>query len=135
MTEQPVRQTPVVRHPVLMLQPMVHVQDMAASVEFYEHLGGSIVHGGRDGAWTLMQVGSAQIGLLAHPPNPQDGEGKVELNFHSEMPLEDLEERLRETDNAVARITTDVTFGRQLRVKSPDGLLIKINEVEPTLHP
>ena len=131
MTDQPVRQTPVARQPVLMLQPRVHVQDMAASVEFYEHLGGSIVHGGRDGDWTLMQVGSAQIGLLAHPPNPADGEGTVELNFHSEMPLEHLEEQLRETDVAVAHITTDVTFGRQLQVKSPDGLLIKINEVEP----
>jgi hypothetical protein len=117
--------------PALMLQPMVHVEDMATSVAFYEHLGGSIIHGDRDESWVLMQVGSAQIGLLATPPNHEQGEGTVELNFHSEMPLEQLEEQLRESDLAVARITNDLAFGRQLQIRSPDGMLIKINEVEP----
>lgn len=117
--------------PGLMLQPMVHVQDMAASVAFYEYLGGSIIHGSSEEDWVLMQVGSAQIGLVAHPPNPEQGEGTVELNFHCEMPLDELENHLRETDVAVARVTTDLAFGRQLQVKSPDGLLIKINQVDP----
>jgi hypothetical protein len=126
MAEQPRTTTPG-----LMLQPMVHVQDMAASVAFYEHLGGSIIHGSSEEDWVLMQVGSAQIGLVAHPPNPEQGEGTVELNFHCEMPLDQLESQLRGTDVAVARITTDLAFGRQLQVKSPDGLLIKINQVDP----
>jgi hypothetical protein len=126
MAEQPRTTTPG-----LMLQPMVHVQDMAASVAFYEYLGGSIIHGSSEEDWVLMQVGSAQIGLVAHPPDPEQGEGTVELNFHCEMPLDELENQLRDTDVAAARITTDVAFGRQLQVKSPDGLLIKINQVDP----
>jgi extradiol dioxygenase family protein len=116
--------------PALMLQPLVHVQDMAASVAFYERLGGSIIHGDRDENWVLMQVGTAQISLVAHPPNAQEGESAVELNFHSEMPLEQLEERLRETDVAVD-IANDMAFGQQLQIKSPDGMLIKINQMEP----
>ncbi len=127
MTEKP----PTTSTPPLMLQPMVHVRDMAASVAFYEHLGGSIIHGGRDEDWVLMQVGSAQIALVAYPPNAAQGEGTVELTFHCEMPLERLEEQLRGTDVAVAEITSDLAFGRQLQIKSPDGMLIKINEVEP----
>jgi predicted enzyme related to lactoylglutathione lyase len=133
VTGQSAPSTPVQRQPLLMLQPMVHVQDMDAAVTFYEHLGGSIIHGGRDGDWTLMQVGSAQIGLLAHPPNPEQGEGTVELNFHSPMPLDELEEKLRAADVTIAQIATDLAFGRQLQIKSPDGLLIKINQIEPEL--
>jgi hypothetical protein len=114
--------------PPLMLQPVVHVQDMAASVAFYERLGGSIIHGGREEDWVLMQVGSAQLSLVAHPPNEAEGESTVELNFHSEMPLEELEEQLRSTH---AHITDDQAFGRQLQLRSPDGMLIRINQVEP----
>jgi catechol 2,3-dioxygenase-like lactoylglutathione lyase family enzyme len=132
--EPPVTERSASGTPALHLQPMVHVEDMAASVDFYEHLGGSIIHGGRDGDWTLMQVGSAQIGLLAHPPNPEQGEGTVELNFHSPMPLTELEERLRDSDVTIAQITTDLAFGRQLQVRSPDGLLIKINQLEPDVY-
>jgi hypothetical protein len=128
VTDQPRTLTPA-----LMLQPMVHVKDMAASVAFYEHLGGSIIHGARDGDWTLMQVGSSQIGLLATPPDPEQGEGTVELNFHCPMPLDQLEAQLRTTDVIVAQVTTDQSFGRQLQVRTPDGMLIKINEVEPDL--
>ncbi len=30
--------------------------------------------------------------------------------------------------------TTDEGFGRQLQIKTPDGLLLKINELEPDLY-
>ena len=40
----------------LRLQPMVHVRKMSAAVEFYERLGGQLVHGSRDGDWVLMRV-------------------------------------------------------------------------------
>lgn len=61
----------------LRLQPMVHVEDMAASAAFYEALGAQVVHGSRDGDWVLLRLGGAEIGLLAHPPNPEQGEGTV----------------------------------------------------------
>jgi catechol 2,3-dioxygenase-like lactoylglutathione lyase family enzyme len=112
--------------PGLELQPTVHVQDMAASVTFYERLGGEIVHGTRDGAWVLMQVGTTQINLVARPPDAARGESTVELAFTAAAPIEQLQRRLPD-----ASLATDRDFGRQLQVRSPDGLLIKISQRAP----
>ncbi len=111
----------------LELQPVVHVADMAASVAFYERLGGEIVHGRRDDDWVLMQVGTVQISLVAGAP-VAGGAGPVELNFATATPIEQLQRKL-----PGARITTHRDFGRQVLVRSPDGLLIRINQREPDL--
>ena len=79
--------------PGLHLQPMVHVDDLAASIAFYEQLGAEIVHGGRESEWVLMQLGTVQIGLVARPPDAARGETVVELHFGAAMPLEQLEQR------------------------------------------
>ena len=112
---------------------MVHVEDMAAAVSFYEALGAAVLHGSRDGDWVLLRLGEAQIGLLAHPPNPEQNEGTVELNFEATEPLDQLEDRLRVAGVTIARPTTDEGFGRQLQITSPDGLLVKIDELDPEL--
>lgn len=117
--------------PTFVLQPMIHVTDMAASVAFYEQLGGSVIHGGRDADWVLMQLGTAQIGLLARPPRHADGESTVELNFLCTVPLDRLAKQLHGSGAADAKLVTDRTFGHQLHVQSPDGLLIRINEIDP----
>ena len=119
--------------PDVRLQPMVHVVDMAASVAFYEALGAEVVHGSRDGDWVLLRLGGAEVGLLAHPPNPEQGEGTVELNLVSTGPLEELEERVRAAGVEVVRPTADEAFGRQLQLAAPGGMLVKVNELEPEL--
>lgn len=116
------------------LQPMVHVEDMAAAVGFYEALGGVLRQGSRDGDWVLIDIGGGQISLLAHPPNPEQHEGTVELNFETVGPLDALERDLRQAGVAIVRPVSDEGFGRQLQVASPDGLLIKINELDPGLY-
>jgi catechol 2,3-dioxygenase-like lactoylglutathione lyase family enzyme len=108
----------------LQLQPLVHVRDMAASVAFYEHLGGEIIHGSPDDDWVLLQVGTVQIGLVTQPPGL--GEGTVELNFGAAAPLATVQRRLRG-----GTLTTHRDLGPQLEVRSPDGLLIKINQLVP----
>lgn len=118
----------------LRLRPMVHVEDMASSVTFYESLGGEIVHGSRDGDWVLLRLAGSQVGLLAHPPNPEQHEGIVELNFESSEPLDQVEERLRGAGVTITRPTSDEGFGRQLQLASPDGLLVKIDELQPELY-
>ena len=118
----------------LTLQPMVHVEDMAASVSFYEALGAQLLHGSRDGDFALLQIGSSQLTLLAHPRNPEQHEGSVELNFQSPDDLKQVETRLRAARVAITQPVTDEGFGRQLQVSSPDGLLIKINELQPDLY-
>jgi len=116
--------------PKLTLQPMVHVRDMAATVAMLEALGGELIQGSRDGDWTQVSIGGAEIGLLAHPVH---GEGDVELNFESRTPLEDVEQRARSAGVVVAQPTSDEGFGRQLQLRIPDGLLVKINEIEADL--
>ncbi len=65
----------------LALQPMVHVEDMASSVAFYEALGAELLHGSRDGDFAMLRVRSTELALLAHPPNPEQNEGLLELSF------------------------------------------------------
>ena len=118
----------------LTLQPMVHVEDMAASVAFYEALGAELLHGSRDGDFALLRIGSGELSLLAHPPNPEQNEGTVELNFATEEDLAQVEERLRAVGVTIEAPASDEGFGAQLQVATPDGLLVKINRLEPDLY-
>lgn len=128
------KHTPVTS-PLLMLQLTIHVRDMSSSIAFYERLGGSIIHGGREADRVLMQLGTTQIGLVARPPLAEHAAGTVELNFHCALPLPQLQDRLRAAGMTAARVTADPVYGHQLQVISPDGLLIRINQLEPDLCP
>ena len=122
--------TTVRTSPGLFLRPMLHVADLAASIAFYEQLGGEIIHGDRDTDWVLMQLGSVQVGLVARPPDRARGEDTVELTFDTAMPLAELEGRMHRAGFPVAEVDTDRDFGEQLRLRTPDGLLIKISQRE-----
>jgi catechol 2,3-dioxygenase-like lactoylglutathione lyase family enzyme len=117
----------------MQFQPMVHVDDMPAAVAFYERLGAEVVHGTGADDWVLLQMGTTQIGLLAHPPRTEAGECTVELNFAVAAPLDALERRLRRAGVTITAYETHPDLGDQLQVRSPDGLLIKINQLEPDL--
>lgn len=128
------REQPAQRQELLLglrLHPMVHVADMPAAVAFYEALGGALVHGDRDGEWVLMQVGTAQVGLVVRPPDPARGESTVELNFSAAMPLDRLEQLLRERGVTVVEVAADAELGTRLHVETPDGMPVKIHHVEP----
>ena len=119
--------------PEIVLQPMVHVRDMRGTLALLEVLGGVVEHGSRDGDWVQVSMGGAKIGLLGHPANPEQGEGDVELNFQSTTPLERIEEAARSAGVEVAVPTSDEGFGRQLQLRTPDGLLVKVNELDASL--
>ncbi|MEU4218823.1 VOC family protein [Actinoplanes sp. NPDC026623] len=119
--------------PGLRLQPMVHVGDMATAVAFYEKLGGEINHGDRNGEWVLMQVGTAQIGLVTRPPDAARGASTVELNFCATMPLDRLEQWLRDHDVKIVEVARDLDLGTQLHLETPDGMPIRIHQVESDL--
>jgi catechol 2,3-dioxygenase-like lactoylglutathione lyase family enzyme len=116
------------------LQPMLHVNNMGKSLDFYEQLGATVLNGSRDDDWVLLRFGETELGLLAHPENPEQHEGKVELNFEYEASLEKLEEKLRKAGVRIARPAGDEGFGEQLQLESPDGLLVKINQLDPDLY-
>ncbi len=114
-------------------QPMIHVESLAEALRFYEALGAKLQFGSRDGDWAMIEFSGARIGLLAHPP----GDGKretVELQFVSDQPLEAVEQRMHAVDAAfIERGTADEAFGRMLKLRTPDGLLVKVIEVERDL--
>jgi len=111
----------------------VHVEDMAASVAFYRGLGAEIIHGGPDGDWVLVQLGTIQLDLITRPPRAEQGECTVELNFAAEEPLDRLRERLRGSGDPGADFAVHPDLGEHLEVRTPDGLLIKISQLEPGL--
>ena len=110
------------------LMPIVHVGNMAKSLEFFKGIGGKILFGSRDGDWAEIQFGSASIGLLAHPPS--FGEESVELAFASTGSLSHLEGEMRPY---VLRGAADEGFGEQLQLQDPDGRKIKINRIDREL--
>jgi catechol 2,3-dioxygenase-like lactoylglutathione lyase family enzyme len=114
-------------------QPMVHVPDMGEALAFYEALGGRLLFGSRDGDWALLDFGGAKVALLAHPP----GDGRretVELQFACEGALEEVEARVAAVrPEFVAQGVSDEAFGRMLKLHTPDGLLVKVVEVERDL--
>lgn len=112
----------------LQFRPVVHVADMAASVVFFEDLGAEVIHGGPDADYVLMQLGTVQIGLLVHPVDT--GQAAVELNFAAAMPLDELEQRLRSRAVTIAEPVHNTDFGTQLHIRTPDGLLVKIGQLE-----
>ena len=118
---------------ILKPQPMVHVESMREALRFYEALGATFLFGSRDGDWAMIDFSGAQIGLLAHPP----GDGKretVELQFTCNQSLNTLEQRIRAVDPAfIERGTADEAFGRMLKLQTPDGLLVKVIEVDRDL--
>ena len=123
----------------LRLRPVVHVEDMPTSVAFYRRLGAEIVHGAPDGDWVLIQLGTTQVDLITRPPRAERGECTVELNLAAEEPLERLRDRFvrssdgDESGNPVAEFATHPDLGEHLEVRTPDGLLIKISQLDPDL--
>jgi hypothetical protein len=101
---------------------------MAATVVFFGHLGAEVIHGGPDSDYVLLQLGTVQIGLLLHPAGTR--QGAVELNFVAAIPLDELEQRLRSHGATVAEPAHSTDFGRQLHVRTPDGLVVKIGQLE-----
>ncbi|MBA2393794.1 MAG: hypothetical protein H0V70_13740 [Ktedonobacteraceae bacterium] len=116
------------------LQPMLHVDDMGKALDFYSKLGATVLNGSRDGDWALLRFGTAELGLLAHPANPEQNEGKVELNFEYPASLEELEEKLSNAGVTIIRSAGDEGFGYQLQLEGPDGMLVKINQIDPELY-
>jgi len=116
------------------LQPMLHVDDMGKALDFYSKLGATVLNSSRDGDWAILRFGTTELGLLAHPANPEQNEGNVELNFEYDASLEELEKKLRAAGVTIARPTGDEGFGYQLQLESPDGTLVKINQIDPELY-
>jgi catechol 2,3-dioxygenase-like lactoylglutathione lyase family enzyme len=117
----------------LRVQPMAHVASLPGAIAFYEALGGRLVFGSRDGDWALMAFAGTTLSLLARAPSEENPE-PIELQFVSEQPLERIEAHVRAVDPArIVRGVADEAFGRMLKLSTPDGLVVKLLELERDL--
>jgi len=92
------------------------------------------VHSSRDRDFALLHLGATQFSLLTHPANPEQNEGTVEMNFEANVPLEQIIDALHAAGVDPITDPTEESFGRQLQITAPDGLLLKINEMDPVLY-
>jgi hypothetical protein len=110
----------------LHVQPMVHVQNLGKSIDFYEALGGHVIFGNRDADWALVQFAHTTLSLRAHPGGDSHVD-LIELQFVSSVDLHEIEAHINAVDpGLIDKPIAPDTFGRILRLKTPDGLLIKI---------
>lgn len=111
--------------------PIRYSADVEASVRFYRALGLDLGAASRPGGWVELP---APAGVLAVHAAPDDAAvGRCELAFQADEPLEDVAKRLRDNGFEPEPIL-DENFGRALRVKDPDGVVVQINEHDPTLY-
>ena len=99
---------------------MVHVTDRAPRCRSTKH-----------SARKSCTAARTAIGCWPTHPNPEQNEGKVELSIQATVPLDQIEERLRAAGAPITQPVQEVGFGRQLQLTSPDGLPIKIDELDP----
>ena len=108
----------------MILMPIVYVEDMDASLAFYESLGFDVLD--RSPMWSRLKAGDgAALALHGAPP---EHVGRVELALVSEEPLERVAERV-----PPARGIADEAFGRSLVLEDPNGMRIQVNEHDHTL--
>ncbi len=116
----------------LSVQPMVHVARLDTAIAFYELLGGRLIYGSRDGDWALIGFAGGALSLLARPGGPDNPE-PVELQFVTRGKLEPIAARVEAGGAVIAQPVTDEAFGRMLQLRTPDGLLIKLLELDRDL--
>jgi predicted enzyme related to lactoylglutathione lyase len=113
--------------------PIVYVKDVEAHAKFYSALGGVEVARSRTGDWVELRFGQ---GLLALHRTRRDLPPceKVELSFIAGAPLEEMVAALQQAGLELYWEITDEAFGRVIKVKDPEGMVIQINEHEPELY-
>ncbi|MEJ5915020.1 VOC family protein [Pseudokineococcus sp. 1T1Z-3] len=116
------------------VMPIRYVRDVAASEHFYAALGLALEQRSRTGGWAEMGGAGGLVALhatdgtsSAQPPT------HVELCFVVDGPLEELAARLEQHGIAHDGIV-DESFGRFLAVTDPDGLVVQVNEHDPSLY-
>jgi len=115
----------------VILMPIVYVQEMPRSIQFYRALGLTLRHEGA--TWSRLTLGDAVLGVHKSDRKPS-GHAPVGLAFVSRERLESLVERLRAAGIDQPLEIADEAFGSSITVRDPDGLSIQINEHDSELH-
>jgi catechol 2,3-dioxygenase-like lactoylglutathione lyase family enzyme len=114
--------------------PIRFVADVQESERFYAALGLNIDRRGRTPGWSEMGAQGGLVGLhSAEGGDPPRSPGTVELALVTDEPLEDVARRL-DTAGYHHEPIADEAFGRFLQVEDPDGLVLQVQEHDPSLY-
>ncbi len=111
--------------------PMLHVADIARSIEFYEQLGFKVGNtfaagGGPQPSWAWLQSGDAGI-MIAKAGEPVDPRQQAVIFYIYCEDVEAMHAHLKALGHTVGTIETPFYAPRgQFRVNDPDGYDITI---------
>jgi len=117
------------------IRPIHFVPDVAEAVRFYEALGLHTEVSSRSGLWIEMRAAGGELGLH-DATTAADGKGRhgLSLNFVSDEPLEEVEQRLRRAGFPPDGAIVDQEWGRSLYVRAPDASVVQIDEQDRELY-
>jgi catechol 2,3-dioxygenase-like lactoylglutathione lyase family enzyme len=111
------------------VMPIRYVRDMEAFERFYRALGLAPDARQRDGGWIELAGSAGVVALHAWDGEP----APPELAFVSDEPLETVAASLAAAGFPVEALV-DEAYGRSLRVRDPEGVLVVINEHNRSLY-
>lgn len=116
------------------VMPIRFVADVEESERFYAALGLSLDRRGRTPGWSEMGARGGLVGLhSAEGGDPPRAAGTVELCLVTDEPLEEVARRLEAAGYDHDPIA-DEAFGRFMQVVDPDGLVLQVQEHDPSLY-
>jgi catechol 2,3-dioxygenase-like lactoylglutathione lyase family enzyme len=116
------------------VMPIRFVADMEETERFYGALGLTAGRRGRTPGWTEMAAAGGLVGLhSAKGGDPPRTPGTVELVLVADETLEEVARRLDAAGYDHEPIA-DEAFGRYIQVVDPDGLVIQVQEHDPSLY-
>lgn len=111
------------------VMPIRYVRDMAAFERFYAALGLTVDARQRHGGWMELAGSGGVVGLHAWEGDAMP----PELAFVTEEPLEQVADRLVAAGFPIEGIV-DEAYGRSLRVRDPEGVVVVVNEHDLELY-
>jgi catechol 2,3-dioxygenase-like lactoylglutathione lyase family enzyme len=113
------------------VMPIRYVSDVERFTEFFRALGLGVQARSRPGDWQEL---TATGGVLAlHTAGAGSSTPDVELCLLTEEDLGVVAKRLDDAGYPHSGVL-DENFGRKLRVKDPDGVIVQVNEHDPSLY-
>ncbi len=107
---------------------ILSVSDVERAVEFYRTLGLKLGPRAPSRMWAELWCGEAFLGLhRTENLRPHDPE-RLHVCIATDESLEAVTERLGRARIPLEREIADESFGRSIRLRDPDGLLVQINQ-------
>lgn len=113
--------------------PVWFAADVEESARFLSALG--LDAGAPSSSWMELDASGGAVGVHTAAATEQPRRaGECELAFATDEPLVDVQQRLFAAGFTDAHLI-DETFGRSLRVTSPDGVVVRVNTYDADLAP